>query len=147
VYQIKNQTWVEFKDYILSEEAYTDKIIHGTMQGITKPRNMEIKEILINTEHHLEVVMEYGQGLLANSKYYMVKDDNFKMFIESIKSFDVRENNYHCSATECSYRTLAKSSEEADRILNQDGGFDTKKKTMCPKCKKDSLVFVPVSMR
>lgn len=85
VYQIKNQTWEEFKDYILSEEAYTDKIIHGTMQGITKPRNMEIKEILINTEHHLEVVMEYGQGLLTNSKYYMVKEDNFNMFIDLIK--------------------------------------------------------------
>lgn len=51
-------------------------------------------------------------------------------------------NNYHCSELECDYRTNRDTLEETDKQLLQDGGFDIDKQTKCPKCGKDTLVFV-----
>lgn len=52
------------------------------------------------------------------------------------------QSNYHCSELMCDYRTNKKTSEEADKQLLQDGGYDINKKTKCPKCENDSLVFI-----
>lgn len=55
-----------------------------------------------------------------------------------------RENNYHCSKKDCDYRTTSHSEKMADQQLVKDGGYDMNKTTYCPKCKEDSLVFLPV---
>lgn len=55
-----------------------------------------------------------------------------------------RENNYHCSKKDCDYRTTSHSAKMADQQLVKDGGYDMNKTTCCPKCKEDSLVFLPV---
>lgn len=57
----------------------------------------------------------------------------------------MRQSSYHCSELNCEYKTITKSTEEVDALLIQDGGFDINKKTLCPKCKKDSLVFITSS--
>lgn len=54
----------------------------------------------------------------------------------------MKENNYYCSELTCDYTTNANSMKEADKQLIQDGGYDVKKKSMCPKCRRDSLVFL-----
>lgn len=52
------------------------------------------------------------------------------------------KNNHHCC--NCDYKTTQESEIEADadRQLQQDGGFNAHKKSRCPKCKKDSLIFL-----
>lgn len=52
-------------------------------------------------------------------------------------------NNHYCSKVTCDYKTEAKTIEEADLQLFKDGGYNFKKNTSCPKCKEDSLVFLP----
>jgi hypothetical protein len=54
----------------------------------------------------------------------------------------MRENNYHCTELKCGYRTNVKTPKDADKQLVKDGGCDINKKSLCPKCKKDSLVFI-----
>lgn len=80
MYKISKQTWEEFKEYILSNEEYTEKLVSGTMMRSTKPRNFTIEKVLINDNRHLEVIMRYGfsNQLLVNSKYQMVTDEQFQ---------------------------------------------------------------------
>lgn len=52
-------------------------------------------------------------------------------------------NNYYCSELNCNYQTNSQTPEEASRKLIQDGGYDVDKRSKCPKCRKDSLVFLP----
>lgn len=52
-------------------------------------------------------------------------------------------HQYHCCDAACTYKTTAHTETEADKQLVQDGGYDQDKKTKCPLCKKDSLVFIP----
>lgn len=77
MYKITKQTWDEFKDYIISDEKFTDKITKGTMTGYTKPRDCVIEEVLINDDFHLEVIIQYGMNKVS-SRYYMVTEENFK---------------------------------------------------------------------
>lgn len=79
IYRITKQTWEQFKDYIISNEKFTTKLIRGTIQGYTKPRNCIIEEILINDDFHLEVRLSYGENnhIKANSKYYMITEKQF----------------------------------------------------------------------
>jgi len=53
--------------------------------------------------------------------------------------------NYFCSNTSCGYKTTEISNstpEELDEILEKDGGFMKNKKSLCPKCKENSLVYI-----
>lgn len=55
------------------------------------------------------------------------------------------KDNYACVNSECNYSTNAKegtSTQKLDSILKQDGGFMEKKNSCCPKCKKNSLVYL-----
>lgn len=83
MYEITKETWEEFKEYILSDEEYTDKIIKGTMWGSTKPRNCKILDVLINDDHHLEVIISKHLNeeldFVYNSKFYMVTDEQFNV--------------------------------------------------------------------
>ena len=54
----------------------------------------------------------------------------------------MKENNYYCSEPGCTYRTNVESPKAADEQLINDGGLDVNKKSMCPECKNDSLVFI-----
>lgn len=76
MYQINKQTWEEFKEYILSNEDFTEKIVHGTMIGCTKPKYAIAKE-LINDNYHLEVIMVKYDCTKINVKYYKVTDEQF----------------------------------------------------------------------
>lgn len=54
-------------------------------------------------------------------------------------------DNYFCCEKDCNYWTKAKEGtapEELDEILEKDGGWMKDKRSSCPKCKKDSLVYV-----
>ena len=81
MYPIKEQTWEEFKEYILSNEDFTDKIINGTMTGSIKPKDCKIEVSNINDEHHLRVNMTRKDGTIQISEYYMVTDDKFQNLI------------------------------------------------------------------
>jgi hypothetical protein len=77
MYKIKNQNWHEFKDYILSTEADTGKVFHGTMIGCTKPK-FAIAQPIINDDFHLEInIIKYDSSKM-NIKYYMVTDEQFQ---------------------------------------------------------------------
>ncbi|BAO04723.1 uncharacterized protein CBO05P1_004 [Clostridium botulinum B str. Osaka05] len=79
MYKISNQTWEEFKEYILSDEDFTEKLIKGTMIGYTKPKNCIIEDILINDDFHLEVNISYrSDNHMTNVKFYKVSEDDFK---------------------------------------------------------------------
>lgn len=54
------------------------------------------------------------------------------------------KNNHYCSETGCDYTTgvLSEIAETADNKLSSDGGYSRKDKTLCPKCKNDSLIFL-----
>lgn len=64
MYEIKNQTWEEFKDYIISNEDFTYKIINTIYDNfeehicITKRNNIKIDKIIINDDKHLCVMFE-----------------------------------------------------------------------------------------
>lgn len=73
MYQIKEQTWGEFKEYILSNEDFTMKLVNGTMAGTTKPRQSKVTSILINDERHLRVTFNSSY----DAKFYMVTDEEF----------------------------------------------------------------------
>lgn len=77
MYQIKEQTWDEFKDYILSDGDYTMKIIYGTMTGLPKPRQSKVTSILINDEKHLSVILNLFNSKSYEAKFYMVTDEQF----------------------------------------------------------------------
>ncbi|WP_349659830.1 hypothetical protein [Lysinibacillus zambalensis] len=53
--------------------------------------------------------------------------------------------NNVCNSKDCGYTTnlTSPTEQEADRKLLIDGGFNTKEKTLCPKCKKDSIQYLP----
>ena len=72
MYKIPNKTWNEFKEYILSDEYETIRII-GTMVGSLKPRLMKVVGVLINDDFHLRVKFNNYK----ESKYYLVTDENF----------------------------------------------------------------------
>lgn len=55
------------------------------------------------------------------------------------------KGNYYCCENECGYRTLAVTSEEAEKQLAEDGGYDRNKESMCPRCKKNALIFIDLS--
>lgn len=77
MYQIKEQTWGEFKEYILSNEDFTMKLIKGTMMGTTKPSQSKVTRVLINDDFHLRVVFDNN----IESKYYMVEDESFNRLL------------------------------------------------------------------
>lgn len=54
-------------------------------------------------------------------------------------------NNHYCTQTGCDYTTGVPSENEveSDAKLLSDGGINQKDKTLCPKCKNDSLIFIP----
>ena len=55
------------------------------------------------------------------------------------------KDNYVCSTIGCEYFTNAQAGttpEELDIIVERDGGFMKDKKSCCPKCKEDSLVYL-----
>ena len=60
MYEIKKQNWEEFKEYIVSSEDFTSKIVNSTLSN--KPsRTKTDKKVIrvnINDDHHLEVVFE-----------------------------------------------------------------------------------------
>lgn len=72
VYEIKDKTWKEFKEYILNDE-YETVLIFGTMKGSLKPREIKVNEVLINDHFHLQV--RFSNNI--ESKYYLVKDEEF----------------------------------------------------------------------
>lgn len=80
MYKINKQTWEEFKEYIISNEDYTEKIINGTMIGSTKPLGYKTESVVIDDNFHLEVIM-VKNGIKVNSKYYLVTDEQFKNLI------------------------------------------------------------------
>jgi hypothetical protein len=84
MYKITNQTWEEFKQYIMSNEDFTEKIIKGTMMGSTKPSNCIVEKVLINDEIHLEVIKTHGKDnhMKSNSKYYLVEENRFKNLVK-----------------------------------------------------------------
>ena len=75
--------------------------------------------------------------VLSRKEEFLLEEHN-KDMEESLR-FD-----YHCSNSSCDYRTHTNDStgEEAYEQLIADGGFDRSKKTCCPKCKQDSVVFL-----
>jgi hypothetical protein len=79
MYKITKQNWEEFKEYILSNEAFTEKIVHGTMMGNTKPKNFNVLEVLIQDDFHLEILATYGRDndMKVNVKYYKVTKEQF----------------------------------------------------------------------
>lgn len=83
MYKINQQTWEEFKEYILSEKSYAEKIVNGTMIGSAKPTNHKVISVLIDDDYHLEIVTSHGKDnqFVTNSKYYMVNDENFNRLI------------------------------------------------------------------
>lgn len=80
MYKIRKQTWEEFKEYILSDDDFTEKLIRGTMVGYTKPQNCIIEDILINDDFHLEVNISHGSDnhMKTNVKFYKILENNFK---------------------------------------------------------------------
>ena len=72
MYKIPNNTWSEFKEYILSDEYETIRI-SGTMVGSLKPRLIKVIDILTNNDFHLRVKFDNN----TESKYYLVTDENF----------------------------------------------------------------------
>ncbi|MDD4779114.1 MAG: hypothetical protein PHT02_00725 [Tissierellia bacterium] len=81
MYKINKQNWDEFKEYILSEEDFTEKVIQGTMIGSTKPKFYKLLEILINDDFHLEIIISKYDESKMNIKYYMVTDSAFSRLI------------------------------------------------------------------
>lgn len=59
----------------------------------------------------------------------------------SVSSFS-KANNYYCTTEDCYYQTNCNSEQEASEQLTKDGGFDIDKKTLCPMCNEDSLIFL-----
>lgn len=84
MFKIKTQTWDEFKDYILSTEPFTAKLVNGTMDGLTKPENIKSCEVLINDDFHLEVMIDNG-AFVYSSKYYLVTDEQFTNLLMNYK--------------------------------------------------------------
>jgi hypothetical protein len=84
MYQIKKQSWEEFKEYILSNEDFTGKIVEGTMEKpiITKPSSCKISELNINDDKHLKVLIGLNNGDQMISEYYLVEDDKFKNLLK-----------------------------------------------------------------
>jgi hypothetical protein len=85
IYKIAEQTWDEFKDYILSTESFTDKIVYSTM-GIatTKPKNIKEVEEIINDDFHLKVYFKRDiNSCYVN--YFKVENDNFDKFLKESK--------------------------------------------------------------
>lgn len=77
MYEIKNQTWEQFKDYILSNEQFTSKVLTTTLSDYpakTKRDNIKVKKALINDDFHLEVMFEDNQI----SSYMKVNNEFFK---------------------------------------------------------------------
>lgn len=81
MYKITKQNWEEFKDYILSEEEFTEKIIRGTMIGNTKPKFYKLLNVLINDDFHLEIIISRYDNSKMNIKYYKVTDEQFSMLL------------------------------------------------------------------
>jgi hypothetical protein len=83
MYKISKQTWDEFKEYILSKEDFTEKIVYGTMTGSTKPRNFNVLDVLVEDDFHLEIIANYGRenDMKVNSKYYKVTEEQFSNLI------------------------------------------------------------------
>lgn len=54
------------------------------------------------------------------------------------------KNNYYCTTGNCDYTTGVTNevASESDNKLKADGGYDIDKKTLCPKCHQNSLIFV-----
>lgn len=59
---------------------------------------------------------------------------------------DMRVNNHYCT-DKCDYRTFGSNEEEATTQLIADGVRNDKNNTLCPKCGKDSVVFVDESYK
>jgi hypothetical protein len=74
MYKMPNETWEEFKKYILSDEYEIVNLI-GTMVGSPKAKQRRVIEILINDDFHLEV--EFDRNI--KSKYYLVEDKAFNI--------------------------------------------------------------------
>lgn len=72
MYEIKNQTWEEFKEYIISNEDFTSKIVNliydnfESHVGRTKSKNAT--KVNINDEKHLQV--EFANKII--SEYMLV---------------------------------------------------------------------------
>jgi hypothetical protein len=74
MYQIKKQTWEEFKDYIVSTEDFTEKILQGTMRGLVKTKYKKPYKVIVNDEFHLRVRFTDN----TESRYYLVEDEQFE---------------------------------------------------------------------
>ncbi|WP_252225210.1 MULTISPECIES: hypothetical protein [unclassified Clostridium] len=72
MYEIKKQTWEEFKEYILSNEDFTSKIVNFKYDnldihvGNTKKENINLCRI--NDDFHLQVIFNDG----SISEYMLV---------------------------------------------------------------------------
>lgn len=72
MYEIKNQTWDEFKEYILNKEDFTAKIVNSIYDNFEfhmgKVKKENINSCRINDEFHLRVIFNDG----SISEYMLV---------------------------------------------------------------------------
>lgn len=72
MYEIKNQTWEEFKEYIISNEDFTDKIVNSIYDNfeihVGKTKSSYVTKINISDEKHLQV--EFANKII--SEYMLV---------------------------------------------------------------------------
>lgn len=74
----RQQTWSEFKNYIISNKPSISTTVIGTMLGANKPDNSKCIEVLINDDVHLEVIFQNNNNLKFSSKYVLVTDEQFQ---------------------------------------------------------------------
>ncbi|NFH01342.1 hypothetical protein FC831_13825 [Clostridium botulinum] len=76
MYEIKKQTWEEFKEYILSNEDFTSKIVNFTYDNfdvhIGKTKKENINSCRIDDDFHLRVIFNDG----GVSEYMLVNKIN-----------------------------------------------------------------------
>lgn len=72
VYEVKNQTWEEFKEYIISNEDFTSKIVNLIYDNfenhVGKTKSSYVTKVNISDEKHLQV--EFANKII--SEYMLV---------------------------------------------------------------------------
>ncbi|GCD12893.1 hypothetical protein [Clostridium tagluense] len=83
MFQLQNQTWEEFKEYILNNDTKETKQIKGTLDGASKPNDCIISEEIINTDQQLEVMIFFGADYdrRVNAKFFLVTEEEFKKIL------------------------------------------------------------------
>ena len=67
------QSWGKYKKDLLEENAIHE-IIHGTMMGNIKARCCKIQKVIIDDDHHIEIIVDNGY-VKTNIKAYKVEKD------------------------------------------------------------------------